>query len=65
MTARPTAALLRQADRLGLPRNAPERRDCRALSLWCAAQPRAQPGDDVPWSLERIAAEIKRMEQEG
>jgi hypothetical protein len=61
MTAKPPAFLLRQADALGLPANAPERRDCRALSLWLAAQPKAGPVDEA-WSLERIGEEIKRLE---
>jgi hypothetical protein len=61
---RPTAALLRQADALGLPVNAPERRDCRALSLWLAAQPRPAPTERA-WSLEEIGEEIRRMEEAG
>jgi len=58
--AKPTAALLRHADALGLPAGAPERRDCRALSLWLAAQPKAQPVA-AGWSLERIGEEMERM----
>jgi hypothetical protein len=59
--ARPTAALLRQADALGLAQHAPERRDCRRLSLWLAAQPK--PVDDRPWSLDEIAAEMRRRSE--
>ena len=59
--ALPTPALLRQADRLGLARNAPERRECRALSQWLAAQARPAPVERS-WSLDEIAAEIRRLE---
>jgi hypothetical protein len=59
--ARPTAALLREADALGLPADAPERRECRALSLWLAEQ----PVDEAPWSMERIAAEMRRRSKAG
>jgi len=58
--ARPTAALLRHADVLGLAQHAPERRDCRRLSLWIAAQPTPDTTTDRPWSLEEIAAELRR-----
>ena len=59
--ARPTPALLRQANRLGLAQTAPERRDCRRLSLWIAAQ--STPVDDRPWSLDEIAAEMRRRSE--
>jgi hypothetical protein len=62
--ARPTAALLRHADALGLPADAPERRECRALSLWLAEQPKAQPAERA-WSLEEIGEEMRRMEEAG
>jgi len=62
--ARPTAALLRQANRLGLAQTAPERRDCRRLSLWLAAQAKPDPATDRPWSLEEIAAEMRRRSEQ-
>jgi hypothetical protein len=58
--ARPTDALLRQAERVGLAQTAPERRDCRRLSLWLAAQAKPAATTDRPWSLEEIAAEMRR-----
>jgi hypothetical protein len=58
--SRPTDALLRQAERVGLAQTAPERRDCRRLSLWLAAQAKPDPATDRPWSLEEIAAEMRR-----
>ena len=62
--ARPTAALLRQADALGLAQTAPERRDCRTLSLWLAAQPNPDATADRPWSLDEIAAELRRRSKQ-
>ena len=60
----PTPALLREADALGLPANAPERRECRALSQWLAEQPKREPAERA-WSLEEIGEEIRRMEEAG
>jgi hypothetical protein len=62
--ARPTAALLRQADALGLAQHAPERRDCRRLSLWIAAQPKPDTTTDRQWSLDEIAAELRRRSEQ-
>ena len=60
MTALPPLMLLRHADALGLPANAPERRDCRALSLWIAEQPKQAPVA-AGWSLDRIGEEMERL----
>jgi hypothetical protein len=62
--ARPSPALLRQANRLGLAQTAPERRDCRRLSLWLAAQTEQDTTADRPWSLEEIAAEMRRRSEQ-
>ena len=62
--ARPSPALLRQADALGLAQHAPERRDCRRLSLWIAAQANPAATADRPWSLEEIAAEMRRRSKQ-
>ena len=61
--ARPTPALLRQANALGLAQTAPERRDCRRLSRWLAAQAKPDLATDRPWSLEEIAAEMRRRSE--
>ena len=62
--ARPTPALLRQVNRLGLAQTAPERRDFRRLSLWVAAQAKPMTTADRPWSLEEIAAEMRRRSEQ-
>jgi hypothetical protein len=58
--AKPPAFLLRQADLLGLPAASPLRRDCRALSLWIAEQPKQEPVA-AGWSLDRIGEEMERL----